>query len=95
MGIIKDLYNGELYPFENINPQDKEYQKTEIKTGEMKKHLWEKMSPEDQEKFEEWNRLQHECRCMEAYANFAYGFRLGIMMMVDVLAGYIQPDEYN
>ena len=40
---------------------------------------------EDREKFKEWNQLLHESNCMDAYANFAYGFRLAFILFLDLL----------
>lgn len=93
MSVLKDLYNGKIYPLEAIDPEDEEYGKTCEKIGEMREYFEKKLSPEDREKFEEWNRLIHNSAYMEDYANFAYGFRLGLALMFEVLTGYEMPEE--
>lgn len=93
MSILKDLYNGRIYPLEAIDPEDEEYRKTCEKIGEMREYFEKKLSPEDREKFEEWNQLIYNSTYMEDYANFAYGFRFGIILGFETLAGYKEPEE--
>lgn len=93
MGILKDLYNGKIYPLDAIVPQDEEYRKTGEKIGEMRSYFEGKLPPEDKEKFARWNQLINEDCYMEAYANFAYGFRLGMLLMFDTLAGCEPPED--
>lgn len=93
MGILKDLYNGKIYPLEAIDPVDEEYRKTCERIGELRYYFEKKLPAEDKEKFEEWNQLLHNFAYMEDYANFAYGFRLGLVLMLEVLAGYKMPEE--
>ena len=95
MGILEKLYNGQIYPFEEIVPQDKEYRTTNRKISEIREYFYENLSPEDREKFEEMNKLSRESAHMEFYANFAYGFRLGVLLMCDVFTGYRESDEQN
>lgn len=93
MSILKDLYDGKIYPLDAIIPQDKEYQKTNEMIGEMRDYFEEKISSKDKEKFEQWTNLMRDSAYMEAYANFAYGFRLGMALWLDVLTGYEPPEE--
>lgn len=87
MSILKDLYNGKIYPLDAIVPQDKEYRQIGEQIGEMRDYFEEKLPPADREKFAEWNSLIQESAYMEDYANFAYGFRLAMALYMDVLAG--------
>ena len=87
MGILEELYNGQVYPFEEIVPQDEAYRETNQKISEIREYFYENLSPEEREKFEEMNRLSREVAYMESYANFAYGFRLSALLMCDVFIG--------
>ena len=93
MSILEELYNGRVYPFEDIVPQDKTYRTANRKVCEIREYFSVSLSPEDKEKFEEMNQLLHESTCIEAYENFTYGFRLGVLMMCDVFMGYGESDE--
>lgn len=88
MSILDDLYSGRIYPFEKILSKDKQYRPTNEKIGELREYFIEKLPPGDREKFNQWNHLIHESNYMDSYANFAYGFRLGIILLLDVLTGF-------
>lgn len=92
MSILEDLYTGKIYPFEDIVSKDKNYCPVNKKIEELQEYFCKKLSIEDRENFEQWNNLIHESHYMDSYANFAYGFRLGSMLLLDVLAGF-QPSE--
>lgn len=88
MSILEDLYNGKIYPMENIVPENPEYRAVSQEIADMRKYFAEKMSIEDREKFQQWNRLIHESCGMEAYENFSYGFRLATLLFMEVLRDY-------
>lgn len=93
MSVLEDLYSGKIYPSEIIVPRDEEYKPINRKIGEMREYFSGRLSPEDKEKFEQLSNLIHESIYMESYANFSYGFRLGVMLMTDVMTGYEEPEE--
>lgn len=91
MSILEDLYSGRIYPCEIILPKDEKYRETNDKIEEMRDYFEGKLSPEDKEKFAQWNQLIHESEFMNAYENFAYGFRLGVALIFETLAEYEPP----
>ena len=93
MSILDDLYNGRIYPFEQIVPADKNYRPVNAKVGEMREYFIEKLPPEDREKFSQWHSLIHEVNYMDSYANFVYGFRLGLLLGLETLTGFEPPEE--
>ena len=95
MSILEKLYNGQVYPFENIVPQDKAYRAANRKICEIREYFSGNLSLEDKETFEEMNQLLHESTCIETYENFTYGFRLGVLLMCDVFMGCGKSDEKN
>ena len=93
MSVLEDLYSGKIYPLENIVSHNPAYRPTNEKIGDMRSYFSEKLLPEDREKFKEWNQLLHESNCMDAYANFAYGFRLAFILFLDLLTENPQTNE--
>lgn len=87
MSVIKELYEGNIYPCEEIVSRDKEYREISLSSGEMRESLLAKLAPQEQETFEQWYGMVHRLNCMEAYANFEYGFRLGIRLFLQVVSG--------
>lgn len=85
--ILKALYEGHIYPAEQIIPEDPGYQFLNRKiSGEME--MWErKLTKEDFEQLETLTSLCHRVGDMEACASYVHGFRLGAMVMMEVLAG--------
>lgn len=93
MSILEDLYSGKIYPSEEIVPKEKNYRSINKEVGEFREYFREKIAPEDKEKFSQWDTLVHDTHYMECYANFSYGFRLGIMLLIDVLTDYEASEE--
>lgn len=77
MGILSDLYKGELNPSEKIISHNPEYR---LLTREVEKG-WEKfadyLNGKDKEQFQEWRETVTQYEIQDAYENFAYGFRMG------------------
>jgi len=94
MSVINDLYNGKIYPFEEIVLRNKEYQKINEKISEIRKYFIDKMSSEDMENFIKLEKLIHKANSMDTYENFSYGLRLGIMLAFEIFTEY-KPAETN
>ena len=81
--LLKRLYNGEIYPSENIyldKPKDKA-RKNKIFTED--EHFEELLSPEDFKRLEKLEDLRHDEMSDYLYANFLHGFRLGMGFAVE------------
>ena len=87
MGVLRDWYEGNIYPMDNISPDDPDYEEVVNELGEIMQHLESILPTEEQENFSKMKQLLHESDMMERYANFAYGFRLGALLMSEIL-GY-------
>lgn len=85
--LLNDLYCGKLYPCEQITPQDPDYQPLCRRNEDEMKHFVQLLSPEDARRLEEWRGHLASAASMEAYANFAYGFQLGVRLMGEAFAG--------
>ena len=87
--IIRQLFFGELHPWERFVPNDSDLRKASRHVGDMVEEWKEHLSPEDTERLEEIvDTLYQYSSILEADA-FESGFRLGAKMMLDVL----QPDS--
>ena len=85
--ILEELFYGHLYPFERIVPQDPGYHPLNQKISDIKETLEEKLPAEDYQTLEDLFDLDCDSSVMEAYASFEYGFKLGALMMMEVLGG--------
>ena len=87
--IIRQLFYGELHPWERFVPNDSDLQKASKRVGKLVEEWKEHLSTEDTERLEEIvDTLYQYSSILEADA-FESGFRLGAKMMLDIL----QPDS--
>lgn len=85
MSILKNWYDGNLYPCEEIVSQDPQYRPVSRKVGEEREYFRKKLSDEDRQRFEEWDGLILQSSSMNAYAHFDYGFHLGAILMLEIM----------
>lgn len=87
MSILEQLYDGKIYPCEEIIPQNHaEYRDISGKVGDAFEHLMKTLPPEQVKRFEEMDRERTKLSNMQAYANFEYGFKLGARLMSEVFS---------
>lgn len=82
--ILKQLYHGELYPDEAIMTSNPNYLKIQDRINGDYEHFKEKMSVEDAKRLEGLKNQTNDISAMEGYENFAYGFKLGVALMLEV-----------
>lgn len=85
--LLQGLYAGEISPDELIVPKSREYRSMNRKIGEEKEYLKSRLSVEDCKRFEELDYLLMQTGSMNSEASFSYGFRLGVMLMIEVFTG--------
>lgn len=83
MGILKDLYYGNVNPLWDIIPQDKEYYPLIKKIGEESEYFKSKLSEADQERFENYLNLVYQSERMQNYSNFEQGYILGAKLIFE------------
>ena len=93
MSILQGWYSGELHPAEEIDPGDRAYRALEEKIERSRDDFTERLSAADREKFEELTGHMLEESDRYAYASFAYGFKLGLLLMHEVMAGENRPSS--
>lgn len=85
--ILEELYDGNIYPDELIIPKDPGYNLLNQKISDMLEMWKKKLSDDDYKLFEMFMDLRCESSSMEASASFIYGFKLGTLIMIEVLSG--------
>jgi hypothetical protein len=85
--ILEELFYGQIRPFERIVPQDPGYRPLNQKISGIKQMLQEKLPAEDYQALEGLLDLDCDSSVMEACASFEYGFKLGALIMLEVLGG--------
>lgn len=84
MGIINDLYSGQIFPAEEIVPRDPEYRALEQKVKEAKDYLFSRLPLEDGARLDHMYELIMSESSLYAYYHFAYGFKLGALLMQEI-----------
>lgn len=85
MSILKDWYDGQLYPAEEIVPREEEYMQLQHKIEQEREYFEAQFTTRDRERFDELNSLILEQSSLYAYANFAYGFKLGLLLTFETI----------
>jgi hypothetical protein len=85
--ILEELYDGRIFPVELIVPQDPEYRRLNQKISGIKETWRHQLSADDYGSLEKILELQCQSSVLEASASFGYGFKLGALLMLEVLGG--------
>lgn len=85
--ILEELYDGNIHPEELSFPKASEYRPL-IKRISDTLEMWKKkLSEDDYNQLENLLDLHSQSSSMEAFESFLYGFRLGALIMIEVLTG--------
>jgi len=85
--ILEELYRGNLNPEERMIPTDPEYRLLNRKLSDLMVEAKQRFSEDDFKTLEEILDLNGETSSMVASEAFVQGFRMGALMMVEVLWG--------
>ena len=85
--ILHQLYGGDIIPAEQIIPQDPKYKKAFHKLDDEMKSWQEQLSSEQYKKLEDLIDLLMDANSMSCVQNFSYGFKLGMLLTVEVFTG--------
>ena len=92
--LLQQLYDGEIYPAEQINPQNPEYREVCRKLGAEREYFRQKFSESEQKRFDGMDDMYHTMMTIYGYEDFTYGFRLGAGLMAEALSnGKTRDDE--
>ena len=81
--ILKQLFDGEIFPSENINPNDPTYVETKKILDEETDCFQKTLSGDDLDRFQKINDLYCKTTSIYSYECFAHGFRLAVALMVE------------
>ncbi|MEK5026781.1 MULTISPECIES: DUF6809 family protein [Paenibacillus] len=85
--LLDQLFHGNLCPDEKVVPNDPHYRQASRKTSETVEAWRKRHSEEEFDELEKLLDLYGQTHGMELASSFAYGFRLGAGIMVEVLTG--------
>lgn len=91
MSILKDLFCGDILPSEHIIPIHAKYRENNKKTLDEMDYWQHKLSKEDFTKLESLYDLWSEASAMVEEHSFIYGFRLGSLLIMELLCGNETP----
>ena len=84
--ILERLFNGEIYPAEDVAPQhDGEYVKLGAKVSEQMDRLQKVLSEADYSVVEQLHRDLMSMQLKETEANFGYGLSVGVMLAFELM----------
>lgn len=83
---IEKLYCGEIRPCEMPFATTKNRSEMLSKISEMQESITATMTEEEAEQFEEYRELYSQIQSMIETDRFSEGFRLGVLMMLDVVS---------
>ncbi|GBF32095.1 hypothetical protein DCCM_0286 [Desulfocucumis palustris] len=85
--ILEELYEGNIYPNELIISKDPEYRPLNKKISGMLAMWKKKLSEDEYNQLEKLLDLRSQSSLLEASQSFMYGFKLGALIMMEVLTG--------
>ena len=85
-GILHELYNGELYPVEQIVPKSSAYRENGRRITEEMEGWKRRLSSDEYKQLEDLLDLRAQTNDMELAASFEHGFKLGASLMIEVLS---------
>ena len=81
--ILQKLYDGEVFPSENIRVDTLEYRKIKTALAAEKERLLKTLSDDNREIFDKIEELYSELFDTYSYAGFAHGFKLAVLLILE------------
>lgn len=85
--ILQQLYDGKIYPAENIGDGNPELQKLNDRAAGEKAEFIKSLSETDRANFQIVTDLNDEAAAFYGYECFAYGFKLAVSLLLESLSG--------
>jgi len=85
--ILQQLYDGEIYPSENIRVDTLEYHKLKSSLTDKKERFIKTLSDNNRDLFKSIEELYDELPEIYCYTGFEYGFKLAVSLMSEALNG--------
>ena len=81
--ILQKLYDGEVFPSENIRVDTPKYHKTKAALTAEKERFIKTLSDDSRESFKKIEELYDELADPYTYAGFAHGFKLAVSLIFE------------
>ena len=93
--MLREMYKGKIIPYERRNRLAAEQLEIAQKIDAEEKYFAEKLPPDDCERFLALSNLYSMLSTSDESEIFAYGFSVGMLLMVDVMkeAKIVLPDD--
>jgi hypothetical protein len=84
--ILQQLFDGEIYPAEAINPDKTDAESFKINNLilDETEYFYKLLSEKDIERFDKLEELYNRSSAIYGYDCFAYGFRLGASLLIEI-----------
>ena len=83
--ILQSLFDGEVYPAEEIKGSAQENSALNQKIVDEREYFKSILSEENQERMESLNDLEYDRASAYGFECFAYGFRLGVALILEIM----------
>ncbi len=84
MSIIMDLFDGSVYPYEQVVPHTEAYRKLRREIADLSQELQKELNSEEYGKVEHYRDMLSDSFHLEGVAYFGEGLRLGIGIMTEL-----------
>lgn len=85
--IFDKLFDGEIFPAEQIISRDPEYRPLGKQLGEQFESLKNMLPREEADRLQDLDDNYNKMSSITDFASFSYGLRLGVLLMFEVFAG--------
>lgn len=85
--LLEQLYDGELFPPEGLVSRNPDYRRASGQADREFQFLLSRLTSEDKQHLDALVDFTGEMDSYTAFANFAYGFRYGALLMLEILLG--------
>ena len=85
--VLNELYNGNINPYELIYPKDPEFCEINEKISDETLFWKSKLTKEEFNRLEDLQNLLMQSSSVELRETFKYGFKLGVMIMIESFTG--------
>ena len=91
MSALRDWYDGRVYPAEDISRGGCEFLELRDEFLRETEALRERLPEAERAQYEKLENLESQLTDHEIYAGFAYGFRMGLLLMGEALGFGAKP----
>ena len=94
--ILEALFNGEIYPSENVVPRSDKFREVASGIHEAMTYFEQKLSKEDYARLEQLCDRHADEGCMTNEEQFKYGFTMGALLMCEIFRSpFFHPMKQN